>query len=71
MFTIDYITPKELKVPFRKNYLEEGEFEEFLEVDDIVKYNPGLTGKVLEEALEEEELFKEAEWERQKKNMGM
>lgn len=71
MFTIDYVTPKELKVPFRKHYLEEQEFEEFLEVDDIVKYNPGLTGKALEEALEEEELFKEAEWERQKKNMGM
>lgn len=71
MFTIDYVTPKELKVPFRKHYLEEQEFEEFLEVDDIVRYNPGLTGKALEEALEEEELFKEAEWERQKKNMGM
>ena len=70
MFTIDYVTPKALKVPFRKHYLEDNDSEEFLEVNDFVKYNPGLTGKALEEALEEEELFREAEWERQKREMG-
>lgn len=70
MFTIDYVIPKALKVPFRKHYLEENDSEEFLEVNDFVKYNPGLTGKALEEALEEEELFREAEWERQKREMG-
>ncbi|UKI28708.1 MAG: hypothetical protein L6V78_07510 [Clostridium sp.] len=52
MFTIDYVTPKELKGAFlEKHYLEEQEFEEFLEVDDIVKYNPGLTGKSFRRSL--------------------
>lgn len=71
MFTIDFITPKELKVSYRPQYLEDDDIdEEFLEVNDFVKYNPGLTGKALEEAMEEEELFREQEYERQKRNMG-
>ena len=35
------------------------ENEEFLELNDIVKYNVGLSGKALEEALEDEELASE------------
>lgn len=66
MFTIDYVTPKVLKVSYRPHYAEDSDFEEFLEANDIVKYNPGLTGKALEEALEEEELFREEEWEKNK-----
>lgn len=72
MFTIDYVTPKVLKVSYRPQYLEDDDFEEeFLEANDFVKYNPGLTGKALEEAMEEEELFREQEYERQRKNMGL
>lgn len=72
MFTIDYVTPKVLKVSYRPQYLEDDDIdEEFLEVNDFVKYNPGLTGKALEEAMEEEELFREREYERQKRNMGL
>lgn len=66
MFMIDYVTPKSLKVSFRPQYLEDSDYEEFLDVDDIVRYNPGLTGKALEEAIEAEELFKEEEWEKRK-----
>ena len=35
------------------------ENEEFLELNDIVKYNVGLSGKALEEALEDEALASE------------
>lgn len=66
MFMIDYVTPKVLKISFRPQYLDDSDYEEFLEANDIVKYNPGLTGKALEEAIETEELFKEEEWEKRK-----
>lgn len=47
--------------PVRKDEVRDVSYEneEFLELNDIVKYNVGLSGKVLEEALEDEELASE------------
>ena len=48
-------------VPVRKDEVRDVSYEneEFLELNDIVKYNVGLSGKALEEALEDEELASE------------
>lgn len=47
--------------PVRKDEVRDVSYEneEFLELNDIVKYNVGLSGKALEEALEDEELASE------------
>lgn len=46
--------------PVRKDEVRDVSYEneEFLELNDIVKYNVGLSGKALEEALEDEEACK-------------